>query len=277
MKMLKNSFILLSTLLLLAACGGNNNQGTETGDDAGQAEKKEVIKMGTSADFPPFESRDTEGNFIGFDIEIAQSIADELGYELEIVDMDFDGLIGAIQSNRVDMVMAGMSATEERKKNVDFSEPYHQSSEMFIMKPENKIEKLDDLNGKVIGVQLGTIQEEGLEELSEDYDFEVKKIDRAVLLVEEINSNRIDLAYLDQDVALDFIENRDLAGMEDPTSSPEYAIAFPKESDLIAEVNEALQKLEESGKLDELREKWLKGKDEDESSEEESNEDESAE
>src|SRR5699024_6542780 len=171
-----------------------------------------------------------------------------LGYELEIEDMIFDCLIGSLQSNRVDMVMAGMSATEERKENVDFSDEYHRSGEMFITKSSEELEDLDDLTGKVVGVQLGTNQEDGADKLAEQYDCEVKKVDDAGLLIQELNSNRIDVGYMDKSVAVGYMDSQDLIGFDDPTkSSPGMGIAFPKGSDLVEPVNEVLQKFEEDG------------------------------
>jgi arginine/lysine/histidine transporter system substrate-binding protein len=237
-------------LVLLAACG--------SGEASTTKEKQKVLKMATSADFPPFESYDEEGNFIGFDVELAKAIAEELGYELKIEDMDFDGLIGSLQAKRVDMVLAGMSATEDRRKNVDFSTEYHRSGEMFIAKPESELKDLSSLEGKVVGVQLGTIQEEGAEALAEEYGFEVKKVDDASILIQELNSNRIDVAYMDKTVATGYINAQGFAGFDDPTtSSPGMAIAFPKGSEIVEEVNAVLKQFEEDGTLEKLEEEWL--------------------
>src|SRR5699024_1480346 len=102
-----------------------------------------------------------------------------------------------------------------------------------------ELEDLDDLTGKVVGVQLGTIQEEGAEKLAEQYDFEVKKVDDAGLLIQELNSNRIDVGYMDKSVAVGYMDSQDLIGFDDPTkSSPGMGIAFPKGSDLVEPVNE---------------------------------------
>lgn len=252
--MMKKIIVTLMGIVLLtflAACNAG---------EASSANKEEqkVLKMATSADFPPFESYDEQGNFTGFDVELAQAIADELGYELKIQDMDFDGLIGSLQAKRVDIVLAGMSATEERRENVDFSEPYHRSGEMFIAKADQQIEDLSNLEGKVVGVQLGTIQEEGAEKLAEEYGFEVKKVDSANILVQELNSNRIDVAYMDKTVATGYITSQGFTGFDDPTtSSPGMAIAFPKGSELVEEVNAILKQFEEDGTLTALEDKWL--------------------
>ncbi|MFS0675005.1 substrate-binding periplasmic protein [Ornithinibacillus sp. 179-J 7C1 HS] len=251
MKKVMVGMIGILLLILLTAC--NSGEASSTGQEG-----QKVLKMATSADFPPFESYDEKGNFIGFDVELAQKIASELGYELKIEDMDFDGLIGSLQAKRVDMVLAGMSATEDRRKNVDFSESYHRSGEMFISKTDNSMEDLASLEGKVVGVQLGTIQEEGAETLAEEYGFDVKKVDDASILIQELNSNRIDVAYMDKTVATGYINSQGFVGFDDPTtSSPGMAIAFPKGSELVEEVNKVLKQLEEDGTIEELKDKWL--------------------
>nr|WP_263325806.1 basic amino acid ABC transporter substrate-binding protein [Neobacillus sp. Marseille-Q6967] len=253
---MKKTALLMTLIftLILAACGQGNNEGA----NGEKEEEKKVLTMATSADFPPFESRNPEGDFVGFDIDLANAIADELGYELEIEDMKFDGLIGALQAKRVDMVISGMSATEKRKENVDFSTEYHRSGEMFITLKDSNVKSLDDIKGKTVGVQLGTIQEEGAREIQKTVDFEIKPLDNANTLIQELVTNRIDVAYLDKSVALGYIKEQGLAGFDDPTtSSPGMAVAFPKGSELVDEVNGVLKKLEENGKIQELRDKWV--------------------
>lgn len=250
---MKKSLLLAGGLsaLLLAACGQ---------DETGAAEPKEVLEMGTSAEFAPFESRNPQGEIVGFDIDLAHYIADELGVELEITDMKFDGLIGALQNNRVDLVLAGMSATDARKENVDFSTEYNHSGEMFVSKKDSGLTSLEDLEGLTVGVQLGTIQEEGAKSIiaEEAIDFELKALDDSGALIQEILSGRIDAAYMDKQVALGYIESQGLDAFDDPTTaSPGMAVAFPKGSDLVDDVNAVLAEMEENGKLDELKEKWL--------------------
>lgn len=253
---MKSLFILITVMLLvvLTACGqGEDNAG-------GATEEKQVIKMGTSADFPPFESIDeTTGEYIGFDIELAEYIANELGYELEISNMDFGGLISALQSKRVDFVAAGMSATDERKENVDFSVAYHHSGEMFVTAKDSTIKSIEDLAGKKLGVQLGTIQETGAKKIAEDIKgIEIKTLNKAPELIQELKSGRIDAVYLDKTVAEGFIKELDLAGFNDPTtSSPGMAIAFPKGSDLVEDFNRIIEEMKENGELEKLEKKWL--------------------
>jgi len=256
-KLLSKGFVLFMMIGLLVACGTDNQEPTST-DTGNNNDGKKILKMATSADFAPFESYNPDGEMVGFDIELAEMIAEELGYELQIEDMKFGGLVGALQANRVDMVLSGMSADEERRENVDFSIEYNESSEMLLSTKDEPIETLEELTGKTIGVQLGSIQEEGAETLSKEYDFEIKKIDDGPMLIQELISNRIDVAYMDKDVAIGYLEAQDLYGFDDPTSSsPGMAVAFPKGSDLVEDVNNVLEKLEEDGELQALRDKWL--------------------
>ena len=221
------------------------------------SQKRKVIQMATSADYEPFETIDENGEFIGFDIDLAKAVAEELGYELEITDMDFNGLIGALQSGKADMVLSGMNATEERKENVDFSIEYLPAYSTFITKKDKAINSLEDLEGKVIGVQLGSIQAEGAKALKEEYDLEIKELDKVPTIVQELLSDKIDVVYVDKDVAEGYIEAQDLAGFDDPSSNvPGYAIAFPKDSELVDPVNEVLEQFKSDGTLDELIEKW---------------------
>jgi len=251
----KKSLIALfaSSALLLGACGSDSTS-------EGSSEEKKVLEMGTSAEFAPFESRNPEGEIVGFDIDLANHIADELGYELKITDMKFDGLIGALQNDRVDMVIAGMSATESRRENVDFSTEYNHSGEMFVTLKDSELTTLESLEGKSVGVQLGTIQEEGAKSIiaDEGINFELKALDDSGALIQEILSGRIDAAYMDKQVALGYIEAQDLGAFDDPTTaSPGMAVAFPKGSDLVEDVNGVLAEMEESGELEELKKEWL--------------------
>ncbi|GAA0316948.1 transporter substrate-binding domain-containing protein [Bacillus carboniphilus] len=259
------SFMMIGLLIsLLAACGtassNEEGQGSSTSDTP---EKKTKLVMGTSADYPPFEFIDTANGseFVGFDIDLATYITEQLGYELEIRDMAFDGLIGALQADRVDFVASSMSATEERKKNVDFSEIYFMSGEMLVTLKGSGIESAEDLAGKAVGVQLGSIQEDTANELSEEMaDLEVKKLNKVPELIQELKSNRIDAIVLDQSVAEGFLaKSEDLAGILLSEDAAGTAIAFPKGSELTEEFNQVILEMKENGELDKLVEKWIAG------------------
>lgn len=171
-----------------------------------ESEKKsdgKVLKMATSADYAPFEYIDTEGtgDFTGLDIELAKVITERLGYQLEIQDMDFGGLISALQNGQADFVMSAMSATDERRGSVDFSEIYYTSKHVVVSKTDSGIESVEDLKDKKVGVQMGSIQEEKGKELAEEIGFNLENRNRIPELIQEIKAGRLDAAIIEDTVA----------------------------------------------------------------------------
>ncbi|SFA44778.1 L-arginine-binding protein [Parageobacillus thermantarcticus] len=251
--------LLVSSILLiglLSACGG----GEEKNESGAQ---KKVLKMGTSADYPPFEYIDTaKGNeIIGFDVDLAKMITKELGYEFEIVDMDFTGLIPALQSGKVDFVLAGMTPTEDRKKNVDFSDVYYVSRNMIVSKKGSGIKTVKDLKGKTVGVQTGSIQEGEAKKIAKTVDMKLESRNRIPELIQEIQSGRFDAAIIEDTVAKGYLKtsNGKLEGHTIPTNEQEAgsAIAFPKGSKLRDEFNKVLQEKMKNGEVDKLIKKWF--------------------
>lgn len=254
----------LSMLLvgLLAACGTSEEAGKS---GSGESSDKKVLTMGTSADYPPFEYVDSAKGeeIIGFDVDLAKAIAEKLGYEIQVKDMDFNGLIPALETSQVDFVLAGMTPTEERKENVDFSDVYYTASHMIVSKKGSGIESLEDLDGKTIGVQLASIQADKAEEIAETVDMTVENRNRIPELIQEIMAGRFDAAMIEDTVAKGYFEkNKDLAGftIEEDETEAGSAIAFPKGSELTEEFNAELLKMKENGELEELIVKWFDNK-----------------
>lgn len=247
-------------MAVLAACGTSPENTSGSG-----GEEKKILKMGTSADYPPFEYVDTakSDEIIGFDVDLANLIANELGYKIEIKDMDFNGLIGAIQADSVDFVMAGMTPTPERKKSVDFSDVYYTAQHMIVSAKDSNIKSIEDLAGKTVGVQLSSVQEEEAGKIAETVDIKIEKRTRIPELVQEIKAGRIDAAIIEDTVAKGYFDNNpDLEGFtleggsEDEAGS---AIAFPKGSKLTADFNKVLKEKMENGEVDKLIVKWFGG------------------
>ncbi|QHW35389.1 ABC transporter permease subunit [Paenibacillus rhizovicinus] len=231
------------------------------GSDACQGKK---LIMGTSPDYPPYESTDAKngGDIIGLDVDIAKSIANKLGCKLEITGMDFNGLIAALQSGRVDFVMSGMSVTEERKQSVDFSNNYYAARNTIVSKKDSPYTTMEQLEGKRVGVQLGSTQETAVAGLK---GATIKKLNRIPDLIQEIKSNRIDAAIVEDAVALDAVaSNPDLSITMLPSENQEqgYAIAFPKGSTLTPAFNDALQAMDASGEKKHIVDKWFGTKEE---------------
>ncbi len=254
--------LLLSSILLiglLSACGTSE----KTAEKQGSSEGKKVLKMGTSADYAPFEYIDTAkgDQVIGFDVDLAKMITKELGYEFKVVDMDFTGLIPALQSGKVDFVLAGMTPTPDRKKNVDFSDVYYVARNMIVAKKGSGIKTVEDLKGKTVGVQTGSIQEGKAKELAKTIDMKIESRNRIPELIEEINAGRFDAAIIEDTVAKGYIKNSNgkLEGNTIPTNEEEAgsAIAFPKGSKLAGEFNKVLKEKIKNGEVDKLIKKWF--------------------
>jgi arginine/lysine/histidine transporter system substrate-binding protein len=258
--MKKSLLLFIASILLiglLSACGTGGEQKN------GSGEQKKVLKMGTSADYAPFEYIDTaKGNeIIGFDVDLAKMIAKELGYDVQIVDMDFSGLIPALQSGKVDFVLAGMTPTKERKKNVDFSDVYYVARNMIVSKKGSGIKTVEDLKGKTVGVQTGSIQEGEANKIAKKVDMKIESRNRIPELIQEIQAGRFDAAIIEDTVAKGYLKNSNgkLEGNTIPTSEQEAgsAIAFPKGSKLRDEFNKVLQEKMKNGEVDKLIKKWF--------------------
>ena len=144
------------TLGLLAGCGGSSTPAPSGGEEPSLTVVPGKLHMATNAAFPPYEMPDDAGGYEGIDIEIAEAIAAKLGLELVIDDMDFSSVITAVQTGKADMAMAGLTVNEERKQNVDFTEPYATGVQVIIVTEDSEIQSVDDLEGKMIGTQEGT-------------------------------------------------------------------------------------------------------------------------
>lgn len=246
----KSLLATLFTLSLATACASPSTTG-----EAG----KEKLVMATSADYPPYEYIDsTSGSqeIVGFDVDIAQAIADELGYELEINNIDFNGLIPSLQAKRADFVMAGMTPTEERKQNVDFSQVYYEAKNTIVTLKDSGITTPEQLAGKTVGVQLGSTQEQAAKEIQ---GANTKSLNRINEMIQELKAGRVDALIVEDTVAAGYAaSNPDLEFHEIPnTGEAGSAIAFPKDSPLRAEFEPVLQEMLDNGEIDALVIKWF--------------------
>lgn len=251
-------FLAIGQALPLGANDSRTVSAASAADAPAEGQKKKLV-MGTSADYPPYESVDAKNNgeIIGLDIDIAKYITSQLGYELEIANMDFNGLIAALQTGRVDFVMSAMSATDERRQNVDFSDTYYAARNTIVSKKSAPLESEESLAGKRVGAQLGSTQDLYAETIE---GAELKKLNKIPDLIQELNSGRIDAAIVEDAVAVEMTNaNPDLTMHFLPADSAEngYAIAFPKESALVNDFNGVLAEMAENGKLEEITRKWF--------------------
>ena len=217
-----------------------------------------TLTMGTSADYKPFEFHDTSGGtdkIVGYDIDIANRIAKDLGFELKIQDMDFNGLIPALQSGRVDFVMAGMTPTPERKKSIDFSDIYYSAQNTIVASKDSNFTTVESLKGKTVGAQLGSLQQEVAEKIP---GAKVTTRNRVPDLIQELKAGRIDAAIIEDTIAKPYINiYPDLKFTVVPNKEGGYAIAFPKGSKLVPEFNRAIATMKQDGTLDKFAKTWF--------------------
>lgn len=223
---------------------------------------KDELVLITSPDYPPYEFYDTSGGnrkIVGFDIDIANAIARELKFKLKVQESDFNGLIPALQAKRADFVMAGMTPTPERQKNVDFSDIYYEAKDTIVSLKGANLKQPADLKDKNVGVQLGTIQEQNVKKLAEKVPMKVKQLNKVPDIIQEIRAKRIEAAIVEDTVAQGFVQsNPELEYVVIPSEEQSgSAIAFPKGSNLIAPFNRVLSQMKASGELKTLANKWF--------------------
>ncbi|MBR0576473.1 transporter substrate-binding domain-containing protein [Proteiniclasticum sp. BAD-10] len=218
---------------------------------------KGTLVLGTSADYPPYEFHaviNGQDEIVGFDIEIGKKIAEELGLELVIKDMKFDGLLAALDQGTIDIIIAGMSPTPERAENVDFSNIYYESTQTIVVKAADKDSYVDaaSLAGKRLGVQKGAIQETIAAE--QFPDAEAVALGKVTDLIIALTSGRIDAAIIELPVAKSAVKaNPELfvSAIDVPEDSKGTAIALKKNSgDYLDAVNAILKKLGEEGLIE---------------------------
>lgn len=214
-----------------------------------EIKKAGKIVLGTAADYPPYEFHkeiDGKDEIVGFDIEIAKEIAKDLGVELEIKDMKFDGLLAALKMGNIDFIIAGMVPTEERKKNVDFSKQYYQAEQSFLVKAGegSKYKSINDLKGLKIGAQKATVQEKIAIEKIENA--QVKSLSKITDLVLELKYNKIDGIVLVEPVAMAYAQANEDLEVADVSLGKEDGVAVAVDkgnSDLLKEINKTLDRL----------------------------------
>lgn len=256
MKNLKKiAAIILSAALVvaLAACGSSKDS-----DSDKSSGKAETLTMGTNASFPPYEYVDDNGNIVGIDAEIAQAIADKLGMKLEIKDMEFESLVPAVKAKSIDLALAGMTVTDERKQSVNFSDSYSTGVQVVIVKENSEIKTVDDLKGKKIGVQAGTTSDTYC---TDDFGEEnVKQFSNGSLAVAALANGQVDCVVIDNEPAKNYVAaNSGLKILDTEYVTEDYAIAISKDNDeLLKKVNNALKELKEDGTVDKIVGKYIK-------------------
>jgi polar amino acid transport system substrate-binding protein len=245
----KSLVLLVISVLLLSACGDKAT--TENG--AKLVEEGKFI-YAASGEFKPFSVTNNDGTMSGFDIEVAEAVAKEMGLEAEQKKFKFAGIVEGVKSGRFDAAVASHTITDERLKEVDFSTPYYYSGPQIFVRPDSSVETLDDLEGMEIAVSKGSTYAETAQGVTDN----IQQYDSDVVALEALNKGKHDAVITDfitgkEAIAAGLnVEARELIGRS------EQAIAVSKENEkLLDEINKALETLREDGTLKKISEKYF--------------------
>lgn len=242
-------------------CSGRSSSSGAGKDRLAEIKESGKLVVGMSADYAPYEYHaliDGKDQIVGFDVDIAQAIADNMGVKLELKEMNFDSLCEAVQLGKIDMTISGMTPKPDREKAVDFSDIYYKAEQGFLIQASNKnmYKTLSDLEGKKIGAQLGSIQAEIAMGVK---GADVKQLTDVNTLILELKNGNIDALIVELPVAnLAVSTNKELAVGEEIIQDSEggSAVGMPKNSpELVEQVNKTLKKLMDEGKIDEFVQK----------------------
>lgn len=244
-------------LLLFCACflfGCNNS------DDSSSVQ---TLKVVMSADYPPFEFY-KNGRIVGFDVDLIHAIAKKIDKNVEITDGPFETLIGALQTRRADVCISALSATDERRKSVDFAKSYHVSQSVIVYVKNDRIKGSEDFSGKNIGVQMGSTYENFAKAWQKDGKGpkSIQSLSKVPDLIQSLKIGRIDGIMMGVHEAKAVLKQaqgfeKPLMMIDVPSTQVDYAIALPKDSPLLNDVNKAIDELVASGVIEQFVEKWF--------------------
>ena len=255
--------------LALTACGGSaSSAASSVASSAASSEAASSaaaalstveagkLTMATNATFPPYEMTTDSGEIEGIDVDTAKAIAEKLGLELQIDDMEFDAALLSVQQGKADIVMAGVTVTDERKAVMDFSDSYATGIQSIIVPNDSDIASPDDLSGKKIGTQRGTT---GYIYCSDDFgDDAVVAYDSGLTAVQALNNGQVDAVVIDNAPATEYVAaNPGLKVLDTSYAEEDYAIGMAKGSALEDAVNKALEELKADGTLQAIVDKYI--------------------
>lgn len=253
MKKMKVMALVLAAALAcmsLTACGGSKDSGD--GTSASGNEEGEGLTVATSPDFPPFESLENN-EIVGIEVDIMNLISEDLGMPVKYEQMDFDSVIPGVQTGKFDVGMSGITVTEDRQKNCDFTDPYFLASQAIVVTADSPITCKADLEGKKISVQTGTTAEE----YCMDNGYEVLSFTANNDAAAALTTGKVDAWVVDNEVAVALAAQQGLTVLDEAMTSEPYAFAFAKGSDeLVSSFNASLKKLMDDGSIQEIFDKY---------------------
>lgn len=257
---------------ILVGCGSKNeNQANESDKASGSAQEEDIslsrvkdlgkITVGLDDSYPPMEYRDDDNKLVGFDIDLAEAIGEKLGVEVEYVTTEFSGILLALQSSKFDMILSAMSITDERKESIGFTEPYVQGGPILVTKKDSGIEKAEDLEGKVLGCQMGSTGQNAAEE-NLSFTKELKKYSKITEAIMDLKNGRVDAVIMDAQVGGYYLtkdtDNDMFKVLDEMVNEEPMGIGLRQEDkELTESINKAISELKEDGTLSELSQKWF--------------------
>lgn len=250
--------LLLAVLIVLAACGDSEEEsgGGESGGGEGES-----YRVGIDTTYPPFEFEE-DGEYTGIDIDLIKAIAENQGFEIDFNPMDFGGIIPALQADQLDVAIAGMSITDERKEIVDFSDPYFDAGLSLVVAEDNSdITSLEDLEGKTVAVKSGTTGAQFARDNEAEYGYEISQFEDSPSMFQEVSNGNADVLLEDYPVIAYAIAESELAlkTVGERLTGDQYGIAVLKgeNAELLEKINAGLQELRDSGEYDEILNKYI--------------------
>lgn len=249
--------LVLALVFSLGACGDKKKS------EGNKSNEKKVLKVGTEPTFPPFDTTDENQNITGFDMDLMKAIGEDQGFEVEFVNLEFNGIIPALQAGNIDIAAAGISITPKREKQVKFSEPYWDAGLVVAVKSDNKdIKSIDDLKGDMkVAAQIGTAGGDLAQKLKDE-----GKIKEATLLngldvaMMQLINGDVSAVINDKPVTEAYINKQEgkIKIVGDVMNSESYGFAVKKDNkELLEKINKGLKNVKKSGKFDELVKKWF--------------------
>lgn len=244
--------ILFGTMTMLTSCGDKKTEGTDTATS--KTTESDTLTMATNAEFPPFEY--IEGDkVVGADVDIANAIAEKLGKKLEISNIDFDAALTGAATGKYDVAIAGITADDKRRKNMNFSDDYYEASQAIVVTKDSDIKSKDDLEGKTVSCQEGTTGEQYLN----DNGYKVMSFKSGPEAISALTTGKVDALVIDNQVAKALSEKQNGATvvLDEPLTKESYAIALKLGNDeLTDKINKALAEIKSEGKLAEIFKKY---------------------
>ncbi|MBE6162728.1 MAG: transporter substrate-binding domain-containing protein [Streptococcus equinus] len=248
--------VLVASACLLTACGSNDKKDTSVSD----IKDKGTMVVALNPEFAPFEFKtlvDGKDTIVGADVKIAEAIGEELGVKVKFSSMSFNNVLASLQSGKADIAISGISATPERKKAYNFSEPYYESENVVLIKKTDldKYTKTTSLDGLSVGTQKGTIQETVASEQLKGA--KVVALTQNGEMINELKNGQIQAVVLEKPIAEGYVANNDDLTISNITlkndDADAYAVALPKDDDkLTKKVNKVINELKDSGKIDQF-------------------------